>query len=816
MPSLDGSAAGQLAAVAAPAVDRVAWLADASAHDSSTDDAPRTAGAWTQKLAAHHAVPSAAWTRALAAVHEQVRAERARVADEVAARMSRAEHVVTEAVRHAHAVVADADDVRASLSALRDARARVGGPAASSALVHVQRWAQAKMRLQETRELLQAIESWPLVEADVRASLQDGEWERAAGRLADMRASLALLADESEHGDAQRRTHAALVARVLEAATPPLRRAIDAQDAARVAELARVWSLCDAAPQLATLYLDARTAHIGAAWHDMAHAARAAHRAPDVVASVAQQLCELLTALLDDEVALWAPALLGGAGGAASVLSHAWASLAPPWSTLLAEVDDLAAIEAAVQYVHAAAAHWDAQCAGAGAGTGAHAPADAHEPLVRLPPCDDWRQHAALPWMDDEYEARERAYLAAAWDASKAAWDAQLNRVWVATLSVEGASWAPGVVQVCEALQGQVLAAQRLQQGALTRMYTLTGGRGAAGLEGALRHALYPAVVQRVATALESLRTRYRQSLPAAGAADAVPDDMDAMHDWGLIRAGALSLGVAQALAALPDALDTAARAAPSGAGGPAPLRLAVDAAPATHAAQRLVADLILTPFRQLLQVYRHEGAAGGGGGGAATWAPVEQVKVPTFSRSPSESIVRLGEGLLNLPRLLEAVVEREWALMSYDADALLYAHDEARGTSARKAARAVSYEVLAPGSDDAGAARMAAAGGGAAALDQVLALWLRSLTRTLLTSLEQEALPAIVARRGWDQAQLAADMDYMSTIASALNAASDTLRAWAAVLSMEAPEAAGLPADHPLRASAAYAAITSAPRGAP
>ena len=45
----------------------------------------------------------------------------------------------------------------------------------------------------------------------------------------------------------------------------------------------------------------------------------------------------------------------------------------------------------------------------------------------------------------------------------------------------------------------------------------------------------------------------------------------------------------------------------------------------------------------------------------------------------------------------------------------------------------------------------------------------LGSLTLALLASLQQDALPRIVASRECDRAQLAADLDYLSTIASAL-----------------------------------------------
>ena len=89
-----------------------------------------------------------------------------------------------------------------------------------------------------------------------------------------------------------------------------------------------------------------------------------------------------------------------------------------------------------------------------------------------------------------------------------------------------------------------------------------------------------------------------------------------------------------------------------------------------------------------------------------------------------------------------------------------------------------------------------------------MLSAWLRSLTLALLASLQQDALPRIVASRECDRTQLAADLDYLSTIASALNASSSALREWVDVLQLDARAASALPASSPLRASRAFALV--------
>ena len=87
----------------------------------------------------------------------------------------------------------------------------------------------------------------------------------------------------------------------------------------------------------------------------------------------------------------------------------------------------------------------------------------------------------------------------------------------------------------------------------------------------------------------------------------------------------------------------------------------------ALHAAQRLVMELVLTVFRQ----HRDRNVTHGAWREHAPARTDPRVPMPTFSRSPTEGMVRLGEGLLNLPRLFEALVEREWANFAYGVHAL-------------------------------------------------------------------------------------------------------------------------------------------------
>ena len=234
------------------------------------------------------------------------------------------------------------------------------------------------------------------------------------------------------------------------------------------------------------------------------------------------------------------------------------------------------------------------------------------------------------------------------------------------------------------------------------------------------------------------------------------------------------------------------------------------------RAAHALVLAQLLSAFRVHLEAYSTHGQIYA----PPTEQKAAEVHIPSFSRSPTEAMVKLGEGLLNLPRLLETLVERELRVFSYEVDALPYAHDDAETHAPPQRAmsthRALSMSLLthapdAPPTPTAAAPAEAATDGAPTAYtaEHVLSLWLRSLTSTLLVEL-QGKLPRMARDARCDRAQLAADVEYLGTIASALNASSPELRAWAQVLTLTPGAARALPAEHALRASAAYAAVFS------
>ncbi|KAI6147915.1 oligomeric Golgi complex subunit 7 [Pisolithus tinctorius] len=138
-------------------------------------------------------------------------------------------------------------------------------------------------------------------------------------------------------------------------------------------------------------------------------------------------------------------------------------------------------------------------------------------------------------------------------------------------------------------------------------------------------------------------------------------------------------------------------------------------------------------------------------------------VNVPAFSLSPSETIQRVGDGLLNLPRLFE-----------------VYAEDDALGFEIGALAKG---DGLSPGPE----------GGDSSALqaeqlhspEAVTSAWLSSLGRTMLAHLTRNILPQIRVLTSAGSAQLAADLGYLSTIIRALGVEEGDLERWRTYASM-------------------------------
>lgn len=704
--------------------DAVAWLN----RETRGLAPPCASGYWTQRVAESGAADPTHVQTQLDELHRRIRTARTNHAAEISRQIQQARANVPQAAERAQQVARDAAHHRAELQAVRHCE-----PNAALACVH--RLADIQHRMQHARDLLQAADAWSYVDADVHAYIKEADYARAAQRIADVRDSLAQFA-HSEHVSAQTAVLARLSDTLLHAVQPVLAAAIEAGDVDAMVPCAAVYARLHKDDVLEELYMHARAERVYRVW------AETDGTLPQMMAQLGEALC----ALADEEVHTFAPRLFGNE--AAVLVAYTLATLSPSLTTCVATSQaPLPDIVQACEVTRAWATRLDAllRC-------------PTTQPLVQLRGSRDW-----LPYIDGAfapfkaaYRALEQAYIEQAWSDTQPSFAAQLDRVMVTSLSDDMAPWLQCVTLVAELLHDQVMLARSFHTEALQRAQML--GTPPSDTHAALHAALDPGVAHRLSSTMDMLRQRYQSHARANATMHLLlADDLDALHDWSLIRAGAKMLGVVREAG---EAMDTA-----------------------LYAAQRLVIELVLTVFRQHLDVYGTHGA----------WrksapAPADpRVHMPTFSLSPTEGMVRLGEGLLNLPRLFEALVEREWMDFAYGVHAL---DDERPRKTRMLSAKMLTHDMP----DD--------------TMDYVLSAWLRSLTLALLASLQQDTLPRIVASREYDKAQLAADLDYLCTIASALNASSTALREWVDVLQLDARAASALPASSTLRASRAFALV--------
>ncbi|KIK93765.1 hypothetical protein PAXRUDRAFT_120984, partial [Paxillus rubicundulus Ve08.2h10] len=126
-------------------------------------------------------------------------------------------------------------------------------------------------------------------------------------------------------------------------------------------------------------------------------------------------------------------------------------------------------------------------------------------------------------------------------------------------------------------------------------------------------------------------------------------------------------------------------------------------------------------------------------------------VTVPTFSLSPSEVVHRVGDGLLNLPRLFE-----------------VYAEDDALG-----------FEIGGLVGVGGGGAERRAGEGQVYSPEAVTVAWLSSLGRATVVHLTRDVLSQIKVLSAAGAEQLSADLGYLSTIVRALGVEEGELEQW-------------------------------------
>jgi hypothetical protein len=191
-----------------------------------------------------------------------------------------------------------------------------------------------------------------------------------------------------------------------------------------------------------------------------------------------------------------------------------------------------------------------------------------------------------------------------------------------------------------------------------------------------------------------------------------------------------------------------------------------------TRTAQRRLQSIILAPIISQLNTYPT----------LAVWAAPDkaarrgELSIPTFSLSPTDVIVRVSEGLLNLLRVFEVYASD--ASLSYSIETLPFvdpsmfetisADNSAEPTRADKL---VSPTSLTHTSSSASPSTLAP--------ETVLSTWISSLTLSLLAHLSSITLPSIRSLSNSGAKQLEADLDYLSNAVRALDVEWEELEKW-------------------------------------
>ena len=158
-----------------------------------------------------------------------------------------------------------------------------------------------------------------------------------------------------------------------------------------------------------------------------------------------------------------------------------------------------------------------------------------------------------------------------------------------------------------------------------------------------------------------------------------------------------------------------------------------------TRASQLFLQRIILSPLRAHLDAYPS----------LPVWTQPEKptrrgdLHIPSFSLSPTDTIARVSEGLLNLLRVFE-----------------VYAADESMNFSIHT----LPFVIAEVGSDE-----------------TVMSTWISSLTLSLLAHLTRRVLPQVRALSGPGAAQMSSDLGYLSNAVRALDVEWEELERWRA-----------------------------------
>ena len=200
-------------------------------------------------------------------------------------------------------------------------------------------------------------------------------------------------------------------------------------------------------------------------------------------------------------------------------------------------------------------------------------------------------------------------------------------------------------------------------------------------------------------------------------------------------------------------------------------------------ACQTSLQQTILSPLKRYLKSYpsmsvwslqdsqklKHSGGA------------AHNLQIPTFSLSPSETVQRIGEGLLNIPRLFEVYAYDDG--LSFSLNTLPFVNAET--------IRSISdqSEASAPPATRRRSSLTTSARQQHIDPGVVSSAWLFSLGKSFVDHIIVDILPQISALSKPGATQLASDLEYLSNIVRVLNVESEDLEEWRRCLAMDDEE---------------------------
>ncbi|KAF5380598.1 hypothetical protein D9615_004582 [Tricholomella constricta] len=157
-------------------------------------------------------------------------------------------------------------------------------------------------------------------------------------------------------------------------------------------------------------------------------------------------------------------------------------------------------------------------------------------------------------------------------------------------------------------------------------------------------------------------------------------------------------------------------------------------------------------------------------------------LQVPSFSLSPSDTVQRVAEGLLNLPRLFEVYADDD--ALAFSLHTLPHVDPETlKGLSEQMSSEALPQPTHMRRSS------LSMTKSTPLDPDAVSSAWLSSLGHTLLEHLTTTILPNIPSLSQAGAAQLASDLEYLSNIVRAINVEFPELDRWKELVELEHDE---------------------------